>query len=117
LAHRIQASRLPVRVRTQTGHQNFHGQSAHDPVLAFCIETLHPASKDPSASVSDECWKQFKVLLVFAMGHGRTVQHLAGILYVSDLFPCLPTAAPYVNTEPAVASVHELLDEIPCVSA
>ena len=27
---------------------------ALDPALAFCIETPHPASKDPSASVSYE---------------------------------------------------------------
>ena len=48
------ASRLLVRVRTQTGHQIPHRLQAHDPILAFCIETPHPASKDPSASVSDE---------------------------------------------------------------
>jgi hypothetical protein len=51
---RMGASRLPVRVRTQTGHQTPNRLSAHDPVLAFCIETPHPASKDPGASVSDE---------------------------------------------------------------
>ena len=51
---RMGASRLPVLVRTQTGHQIPHRLPAHDPVMAFCIETPHPASKDPSASVSDE---------------------------------------------------------------
>jgi len=51
---RIRASRLPVRVRTQTGHQNFHGQLAHTQVLASCIETPYPASKARCAQVSGE---------------------------------------------------------------
>jgi len=54
---RMGASRLPVRVpvcvtdatgrRTQTGHQIPHRLLTHDPVLAFCIETSHPASIAP----------------------------------------------------------------------
>ncbi|MBA7708629.1 hypothetical protein ES703_117532 [subsurface metagenome] len=31
------------------------------------------------------CWKQFKVFLVLAVGHGKTVQHLACVLDIGNL--------------------------------
>ena len=76
------------------------------------------------------CWKQFKVFLVLAVGHGRTVQHLACVLDIGNLFLgkgvahdilsqrflaslVIPgDAVPCVHAEPAVVPVHELLDEI-----
>jgi hypothetical protein len=44
---------LVLRIRA-SHHQNLYGQLTHTQVLAFCIETPHPASKDPSAQVSGE---------------------------------------------------------------
>jgi hypothetical protein len=50
----INGGLIPILRMGASCHQIPHRLSAHDPVLAFCIETPHPASKDPSASVSDE---------------------------------------------------------------
>jgi hypothetical protein len=44
---------LVLRIRVSR-RQNLHGQLAHTQVLAFCIETPHPASKAQGAQVSGE---------------------------------------------------------------
>ena len=50
----INGGLIPILRMGASRHQIPHRLPAHDSVLAFLIETPHPASKDPSASVSDE---------------------------------------------------------------
>ena|GEM_PF-6438102 len=50
----INGGLIPILRMGASRHQIPHRLPAHDPALAFCIETLHPVSKAQGAQVSGE---------------------------------------------------------------